>query len=211
MGHKHEIQVVRGEKVQAWLPVYVLTHLVDLVDGKTLRADGNGCGAGHHDGRAQAMASSDHLPGQAAPQLAHGIGWATWPEKDDIGMEERLQDGGFVRTERGAPLARGNDRDLRLKVLQVLSYIVRHSAGDAIGVELKAGGRFQDGHLHGRGKARHDRMVDGLGAGRSLSRAKKRHHPRTLGEHQETSYGAANESSSRTMDPFRSPTCRGCV
>ncbi len=63
---ENQRQAVSAEEIQPGLPVQVLAHLVDLVNRQGVSADGNGRGAGQHQGRAQAVAGEQVMPGQAA-------------------------------------------------------------------------------------------------------------------------------------------------
>ena len=168
MRDEDQRQAVHAEEIQTGLPVQLLAHFVDLVDGQGIGADGDDGGAGEGDRPTQAMAGEHGIPGLAALQLADGVSGAAGTHEDQVGMVERLDHLGIVRAVGAEAVAGGHGDHLRLVVLQVVLDELAHPPDDLRRVELEAGRRLEQGDAGGVAHAPQDGIEDLLTAGGGL-------------------------------------------
>ena len=82
-----DMQSKVGKKIQPIHDMDILAHFVNLIDGQSMSAHGNGRRRSEHQCRTEAMPRPDHVPGQRILQLPDRVGRAARAHKDHVGMQ----------------------------------------------------------------------------------------------------------------------------
>ncbi|MGI9121171.1 MAG: hypothetical protein ACR2G7_13810 [Acidimicrobiales bacterium] len=135
--HRHRRETGHGQQVEAFEPVEVLAHLVDLVDGHRGGAEGEGGGAGKRHAPASFELVCEHAGDRGSGPLAQGVGRAAGAGEDEAGGAQ--PDQRALADQGGGLVGRAPARHLHVEA-DALGEVLHHPLGQHGDVGLEAEG-----------------------------------------------------------------------